>query len=548
MPATGSDEDPTGAVSAFVTGRSNYDLLVRRLKTYAMKSEHQFEQVVGVIRQSIEEGRLPNDLGTIVLQQLPGATKTSDAFSVADLGLPGTYPPTTPMAAASTAGTPNALLNDDFDEPTIPRVLHLQGMGQTPAAAPVPSPTISPLQVAGELGLSKGEAALTLTGHRDQTTGKPYLPPLPFLATPKSTSGDETRQKVDDVVLSSIVDDYRGFRKGRDGDAPETKAPEEQPEQLDKFLTNYRSARFRSDARRSGSDRSREAQNLEKFGAAGAPRAGVGSILRDRFILDVEIGRGGMGVVYSAVDRRRLEAGNAQPYVAVKLLNDEFRTNPDALRILEAEARKSQMLAHPNIASVYDFDRDRSEVFIVMELLKGVPLNRRLAQSVGLALPGNEASAILTGICSALTHAHSQGVIHSDLKPGNVFLVEDGPVKLLDFGLAAAATADGADETLADAMTTAYASPEMFDRAPRDPRDDIFALGCIAYQLISGTHPFAMRPSNEAAAENLEPEVLSDLDVAAWTAIRNALQFDRNKRTASVEDFMTALFDAPSED
>lgn len=534
-----TDADPSAAVNSFVAGRSNYDFLVRQLKKFAAKSEQQAGQAIGVIRQSVEDGRIPHDLGAIILQQLP-ETGAAENVSLS----PNTDPDTTLPSIAATAGAPGPGSHDDFDEPTIPRDLHQQIVAQTLDADRSPNMTIAPLQVPGDLGLAKGEADRLLTGNKTGTPDKPFLPPLPFLAMPSADEVDDTRSKVDDVVLSSMVEDYRGFRREKAGETPDPAPAEDQPEQLDKFLTNYKSARFRSDARKAGSGRAREALNLDKLGNAGTPRAGVGTILRDRFILDMEIGRGGMGVVYSAVDRRRLEAGNAQPYVAVKLLNDDFRSNPDALRILEAEARKAQILAHPNITSVFDFDRDRAEVFIVMELLKGTPLNRRLARSLGQGLPGGECSAILTGICSALSHAHAHNVIHSDLKPGNVYLVENGPVKLLDFGLAAAAAADGADDTLADAMTTAYASPEMFERATRDPRDDIFALGCIAYQLLSGEHPFAMRPSNEVAAEKLEPKVLSDLDPTAWAAICDALKFDRNERTGSVDAFVKTLFDA----
>src|SRR5262249_43149695 len=153
-----------------------------------------------------------------------------------------------------------------------------------------------------------------------------------------------------------------------------------------------------------------------------------------------------------------------------------------------AEARKAQALAHPNIATVYDFDRDKSEIFIVMELLIGKPLSRVLGASMGEGMPGHRIAMILKGICAGLAYAHKQGVVHSDLKPGNVFVTDDNTVKLLDFGLAQASAVGSFDVSVLNGLTAAYASPEMFELADRDPRDDIFALGCIAYQLLTGTH------------------------------------------------------------
>jgi hypothetical protein len=368
--------------------------------------------------------------------------------------------------------------------------------------------------------------------------GLPPLPPMPS-AEPALPSYDEVQAKVDDVVLSALIGEFQGLRQAR-----ETAGTERvRKDVLDGLLVNYRSARFRSDARKAASGSGSDALKLGRLDDFAAKRAGVGSILRERFILDTEIGRGGMGVVYSAVDRRRLEASSSQPYVALKLLNDEFRTNSDALQVLEAEARKAQALAHPNIATVYDFDRDRSEVFIVMELLTGKPLSRLIGASAGDPLPGHRIALILKGICTGLRYAHRQGVVHSDLKPGNIFVTGDNAVKLLDFGLAQAAALGTFDVSVLNGLTAAYASPEMFEFADRDPRDDIFALGCIAYQLLTGTHPFAMRASNEAAEMKLEPEPIPDIDPAAWNAIRRALSFEREARTATVDEFMAGLFE-----
>ncbi len=498
-PAAAPEDDFSSLLTAFTSGRLAYDALLSRLKECAAQQSNSHDAAQKAIKTAVESGKLPNDLGQILTHQLIGQNR-----------------PETDENAGAKRQTPahSAEFDDDFDEPTIP--LTTANATFAPTSAP--------------------------SGERPNES--PYLPPLPFLLDPPTTAGDSMRDKIDDVVLSSVVDGFKGFRRAHDGSAASTPAaPTQNPGKLDHFLTDYRSARFRSDARRAADGKSRQTASLDKLGES--ERAGVGSILRGRFILDEEIGRGGMGVVYSAVDRRRLEAGHDKPYVALKLLNDTVRANPDALRQLEAEARKAQTLAHPNVATIYDFDRDKAEVFLVMELLRGTPLDRRLALSIGRGLPSAQCARILRGTCAALQYAHNNDIVHSDLKPGNIFVLEDGAVKLIDFGLAAAAvSAQGDDGSLTDgAFTPAYASPEMFYKAPRDPRDDIFALGCIAYQLLAGNHPFAMQASNEAAKDGLRPKPLDDLDPKAWNALLGALAFEREKRTPTVTSFIKELFE-----
>jgi len=494
-------EPPGTAASlqAFLSGKMAYDDLVRGLKERAGQSGDAARETHATIEEAVELGRLPPDLGQIIKAQLPQGTAASSRDSGGPgQGGAGDMPSATDVADAAEA--------DDFDEPTVP---HAAPMGQRAGAA------------------AGGQ-------------GKSYLPPLPYLTHPPAQAGDDMRAKVDDVVLGSLVGDFKGFRKSRETGG-ETAPAASKTEKVDHFLADFKNARFRSDARRAASGQSRGAASVDDFDKNGQARAGVGSILRDRFVLDEEIGRGGMGVVFAAVDRRRLEAGHDQPYVAVKVLNDAFRTNAAALRVMEAEARKAQTLAHPNITTVYDFDRDGGDAFIVMELLQGKTLDRRLSETLGQAVPMDEAAGILRGVCAGLAFAHSRGIIHSDLKPGNIFLTLDGTVKLLDFGLAAAAKADDADASLAGALTATYASPEMFTNAPRDPRDDIFGLGCIAYRVLSGRHPFNLRPSNEAMADKDQLAPLERADGALWRAVQNALAFDRSARLDSVALFEAAI-------
>lgn len=489
-------------IADFVSGRLSYDKLSKELRSSAQQSAAAARAARQTIRDIVEEGRLPPDLGQILLGQLPAAAPGEDDMADPDPTEPGR------LSASGTTDTDA----DDLDEPTLPHALEPSwGGDSTESVAATPPPAA------------------------------PHLPPLPFFEPPTMDTGDETQGKVDDAILSSLVSGYTDYRSRRT--ATEEAPPSEADSgKLDKFLTDFKSARFRSDARKVAGGGQRDGLDLNKLAKPQHKRAGVGSILRDRFILDTEIGRGGMGYVYSAVDRRRLEAGHDQPYVAVKLLNESFQNDSEALRLLEAEARKSQALAHPNITTVYDFDRDKADVFIVMELLRGVGLDRKLGQSMGQPLSPGECARVLKGTCAGLAYAHSRGVVHSDLKPGNIHLLSDGTIKLLDFGLAAAASAS-ADHPIQDSLTAAYASPEQFQRAERDPRDDVFALGCIAYQVLTGRHPFQSQPIDQAARDGLKPEPIEGLDPQAWDTIRKALDFDRAQRLGDVNAFLAGLFE-----
>jgi len=490
----GEPDSPAVLISAFTSGRVSYDQMSEQLAALAEAAGDMSMSIRGAIRGAEEAGRLPADLAAILLNVLPAPNVPGHDAEIVELHVADLNPDE----------------DDLFEEPTVP--LLKKAVEPPPPAAPVNASSLPPLP----------QAPMA-------------IPAVPAAAVPDHA---QAKGRVDDAVLSSLIGDYRDLRKGRQ---TAVAADQQKPDALDGLLGNFKSARFRSDARRAGRGAAAEGLKLNKLDDFHGKRAGIGSILRERFILDREIGRGGMGVVYAAVDRRRLEAASGQPYVALKLLNDDFRTNSEALRSLEAEARKTQSLAHPNITTVYDFDRDRSEIFIVMELLTGMPLSRLLSTMVGQALPGGQISNILHGIGAGLAYAHQRGVVHSDLKPGNVFVLDTGEIKLLDFGLATAAQA--ADLSGVSGLTATYASPEMFDGAPRDPRDDIFALGCIAYQLLTGLHPFGMQPIDEAAKAGRKPAPIDDLDPAAWQVIDRALAFDREARIGSVEEFVAGLFE-----
>ncbi|HEY3516250.1 MAG TPA: serine/threonine-protein kinase, partial [Gammaproteobacteria bacterium] len=289
---------------------------------------------------------------------------------------------------------------------------------------------------------------------------------------------------------------------------------------------------------------------LWREGAAGAedvPDVAPGFVLKGRFVLEQEVGRGGMGVVFRARDLRKEEAQDRDPFVAIKILNDEFRRHPESLKALQREARKAQNLAHPNIATVFDFDRDGAIVYIQMEFLHGRPLDAVIRESGGM--PYREAYPLIAGMGRALSYAHGLGIVHSDFKPGNCFATANEVVKVFDFGIARAAKIQGAardeltrfDAGTLGALTPAYASCEMLDGMEPDPRDDIYALGCVAYELLTGKHPFGKLPATEARAKKLTPPVVKGVTPRQQRALQRTLAFRREDRTRTVAEFLEAV-------
>lgn len=275
---------------------------------------------------------------------------------------------------------------------------------------------------------------------------------------------------------------------------------------------------------------------------AGERIKGVGDVLNERFVLEERIGSGGMSTVYKALDRRKLEADDRNPYVAVKVLNVEFRSHPQSLIALQREAKKSQGLAHPNIVRVYDFDRDGATVYMTMEYLPGKSLAQVFRARDFKGMSQEEAMPILEQIGDALRFAHDNGIVHADFKPANVILTDSGRVKIIDFGIARAfqrpdqadMEATRFDPASLGALTPTYASPEMLEHQEVDPRDDVYALGCIAYEMLTGRHPFGRMQATEARDGGLQLERRKGLTGRQWKALKRALAFDRDQRTPTV--------------
>jgi serine/threonine protein kinase len=276
---------------------------------------------------------------------------------------------------------------------------------------------------------------------------------------------------------------------------------------------------------------------------------GPGVTLKDRFVLLEKLGQGGMGVVFKAKDLLKVEAKDKDPYVAIKVLTDAFKKYSGSFIALQREASKAQRLAHPNIATVYDFDRDGNTVFMTMEYLQGKPLNQLIKEVIKKPLKLDHALHIIEELCSGLAYAHEKLLIHSDFKPGNCFLLSDGHVKLLDFGIARASTQtdEERENTMFDpaklsAVTPAYATPEMFAGMNPDPRDDIYGLACVAYQLLSGgKHPYNKVASPKIKELGIKPKPIKGLNRRQQKTLMTALSVVREDRVATVEKFAEGM-------
>ncbi len=264
--------------------------------------------------------------------------------------------------------------------------------------------------------------------------------------------------------------------------------------------------------------------------------AGAGALFNGRFQLIECVGVGGMSTVYKALDRHDAP----DRYIAIKVLNRRFQTDPQRLAALQREVECCQQLVHPNIVRAYGFHRDGSTAYMTMEYLHGERLTARIRSESFVGMSAHEALPIINAMGQALAYAHSRGIVHCDFKPANVFLTEAGEIKLIDFGIARAFAPRQGEEkpALVEAISPAYASPQTLEGQEPNPRDDVYGLACTAYELLTGVHPFGYRSAIEARKAGLAVKRYQGLSYRQWQALCGALVFDRAERTPSVKAFL----------
>jgi TonB family protein len=264
-----------------------------------------------------------------------------------------------------------------------------------------------------------------------------------------------------------------------------------------------------------------------------------GALLGKRYRLERVLGEGGMGVVFLAVDQEvRGEM------FAIKVLREEVRANPESLRLLREEVRRTRALRHPNIVGVYSLNSDPSGVYMLMEYLDGKSLKTVLDEEFGRGMPLIRAWPMIYDVGAALAYAHDHNVIHSDIKPSNVIITSSSSCKLLDFGIARAdrnRTTSARDATAIGALTPAYACCEMFEGRAPDQSDDVYAFACVIYEMLTGRHPYGRINAVDARARKLQPAPIKLLTNRQNQALARALEFDRERRTPSVEILLEGL-------
>jgi serine/threonine protein kinase len=271
--------------------------------------------------------------------------------------------------------------------------------------------------------------------------------------------------------------------------------------------------------------------------AAAPPRRtiAVNDVLRNRYRVQGILGRGGMGTVYAAIDQYRLNNDPGDQRIALKVLHAEVIQRPGLLAQLRGEFQTLQSLSHPNIVRVHEFDQDGDLTFFTMERLDGMSLSRMMAEQKSVALQRPYALAMIRQISTAVAYAHSRGIVHGDLNPANIFVTESGEIRILDFGAAYRLSAvpfipdmDGDSRT--NVATPTFASCELLEGKQPLASDDVYALGCISYVLLTGEHPFRCRNALAARKARQEPRRPSGLSHQQWRMLKAALSFERKNR------------------
>ena len=269
-----------------------------------------------------------------------------------------------------------------------------------------------------------------------------------------------------------------------------------------------------------------------------------GRLLGNRYEIIEKIGSGGMATVYKA------KCHVLNRYVAIKILRDEFTTDEEFIKRFEVEAQSAASITHPNIVSVYDVGVDGNLYYIVMELIKGKTLKEIITEEKG-PLPWKWSVNIASQIASALETAHKNHIIHRDIKPHNIIITEDGVAKVTDFGIAKAVS----NSTITAFGTTIgsvhYFSPEHARGGFTDEKSDLYSLGVVMYEMLTGKVPFDADTAVSIALKHMQEEakppieVNPNVPVAVNDIIMKALRKDTNLRyqnaTAMLLDLKRAL-------
>jgi serine/threonine protein kinase len=273
-------------------------------------------------------------------------------------------------------------------------------------------------------------------------------------------------------------------------------------------------------------------------------------IVDGRYELEEEIGSGGMGVVYRARDLKMASKGDPNPYVALKMMSEKIGDNPETAAALQRECARAQRVSHENVLRVFYYGEDEKthNEYITMELLHGRSLEDILKEHA-TALTWEVAAPWILQLLAGLHYAHHQGIVHSDIKPGNLFITTDETLKILDFGIAVPLrrTAVELPDTLFNprrlgVASVLYASLEMRLGAMADPRDDVYSAACVIYEMLSGRPPHSPEAILRGPELSTPPTPIPQMTQSQNAALRRALAPTRELRTPSIAELQEGLF------
>jgi beta-lactam-binding protein with PASTA domain len=265
----------------------------------------------------------------------------------------------------------------------------------------------------------------------------------------------------------------------------------------------------------------------------------IGKILEGRYRVVERIGGGGMALVYRAED---LQLGRD---VALKLLRGQFGNDEDFIRRFRREATSAASLSHPNVVQIFDVGQEEDLYYIVMELVEGKTLKALITEQGPLTVL--EACRIADDILSALDHAHQHRIVHRDIKPHNILIARDGRVKVTDFGIARATTADTVTHTGSMIGSAHYFSPEQANGQPTGEKSDIYSVGIVLYEMVTGVVPFQGESPITVALKHIREPAMppsrlnGEVPLELEGAILQALEKEPDDRYASAEEMRKAL-------
>src|SRR5437867_5568721 len=295
--------------------------------------------------------------------------------------------------------------------------------------------------------------------------------------------------------------------------------------------------------RTSGSDRTLgapgDAPTLRAVPGAGAQTLSAGTLLAGRYEILQTLGVGGMGAVYKAFDR------HLERLVALKTILPELAATSAALTRFRQEVLVVQQITHKNVVRIFEISEDKGTKFITMDFIEGSDLKSLILQRG--KLPAAEAVTIIRQVCQGLEAAHAAGVVHRDLKPQNIMVEKNGHALVMDFGIAHSGESRGVTQTGTFLGTPEYMSPEQALAEDVDARSDIFSLGLIFYEMLTGKVPFHAKTALETMFIRTRKRAIPPVEIdpsvptAASDIVVRCLEIDRERRYQSVSELLTVL-------